>query len=231
LEEQAAFYEEERLKREEALRFAAVQDRMQAKLAAKEVKQVSTVSDSLTALKERLEKFSVNGGVSSSSGGGGGGSISMHVPKLDFKPLSGGIQSYSSKIQSSPSLLSKLNPSLNHDLGASSGDKDKSLFEMINTNGVCVMPMLSFEVAVFALTIFLSELDFELVDFLKITEKFFGIYIALIGAVSVATPGGELVMLCCVHEVNDLVLRTWLGMMLFSYTKYLSCVYILCVYI
>lgn len=176
LVEQAAYEEEERVKREELLRFAAVQDRMQAKLEMRQVPQVaqpqaSSSLDSLTALKERL---------------------ASSIPKLDFKPS-----------DTASSLLNKLHPD------STGGDTGHTLFHVINENGVCVMPMLSFEVAVLALSIFLSDLDFAVADFLKLTEKFFGIFIALIGAVSVATPGGELVMLCCVHQVNDLVLRSW----------------------
>jgi hypothetical protein len=39
-----------------------------------------------------------------------------------------------------------------------------------------------------------------------------GVFCGLVAAVSVATPGGELVMLCCVDPLNDLLLRAWAAM-------------------
>ena len=73
------------------------------------------------------------------------------------------------------------------------------LSERINKDHVCKLPMVSFEVAVLALAVFLTPQGVNSADdFLSLTGKFFGIFCLLICAVSVLTPGGELVMLCCV---------------------------------
>mmetsp|Transcript_8280 Transcript_8280/g.10742 ORF Transcript_8280/g.10742 Transcript_8280/m.10742 type:complete len:300 (+) Transcript_8280:1050-1949(+) len=122
------------------------------------------------------------------------------MPKLDFKPMNEFLDKQPSNVMKQVG-----------DQGG--GETHLHVFTVINKDGVCVMPMVSFEVAVFALSVFLSSSDMgsseSVADFLKLTETFFGLFIALIGVVSITTPGGELVMLCCVSDINDIILRTW----------------------
>jgi hypothetical protein len=69
-----------------------------------------------------------------------------------------------------------------------------SISDQINSNGACKLPMVSFEVAVLALAVFFSPGGVgDLTEFLLLSEKFFGTFCVLAAAVSVATPGGELV--------------------------------------
>ena len=73
-----------------------------------------------------------------------------------------------------------------------------ALTEQINRDGACKLPMVSFEIAVLALAIFLTPQGINSTsDFLLLSGRFFGVFCFLICLVSLMTPGGELVMLCC----------------------------------
>jgi len=85
--------------------------------------------------------------------------------------------------------------------------------DRISTNQ-CMLPMFSFQIAIFALAVFLTtarEANFppNTHEFLTFSFKLFGLNSMMLAAISIFTPGAELIILCCVHRMNVLLVKTW----------------------
>jgi len=183
-------------------------------------------------LAGQQQEFLQHGSASSSSqplssgggvGGGSGGAVASAAAAAAAALTA--LQSGNSGINSllpGPSIVAEtppraalLMPPLEEERGGArvgdTGPTTVTLSQQINGGGACKLPMISFEVAVLALAVFFSPsgISADLTEFLLLSDKFFGTFCALAAAVSVATPGGELVMLCCVEKWNDLFMRTW----------------------